>query len=186
MAWESLVESHVNHSLQFVTLLQEQVDLEESLSRYLVEMDLGESMATAVRTRALVNVEEGESFGDEQQTLPLHGDGIPTVSENGPEGWRRFRPDVMVREVLERQRRNEEIEGWIQLAIARAEEGVITTHVDNAITFAALLEEHLPLDRGVQHYLGAVALSGGRAQAVYQRTMAKLADVHLPLPAAAR
>jgi hypothetical protein len=71
----------------------------------------------------------------------------------------------------------------MQLALARAEEAVIATHVDNAITFAALLDEVLPLDRATQEYIEAVGLSGGRAQAVHQRTMARLADVHLPLPA---
>ena len=186
MAWESLVEAHVRHAVQFVTLLRDHLPLADTVSRYIVELDLGDSMATAVRTRVLVNLEEAESLAGEQQTLPLHGDGGSSGGEPEAEGWRRFRPDVMVREAMQRQRRNDEVEGWILLAIARAEEGVITSHVDNAITFAALLEEYLPLARAVQHYLTAVALSGGRAQAVYQRTMARLADVHLPLPAAPR
>lgn len=180
MAWEALVESHVAHAVQFVRLLRENMPLADIVSRYIVEMDLGDSMATAVRTRVLVNIEENQGVQDAQQTLPLHGDGGGAPAAEEAEGWRRFRPDVMVRGVMQRQRRNDEVEGWILLAIARAEEGVITSHVDNAITFAALLEEHLPLSRAVQHYLTAVSLSGGRAQAVYQRTMARLADVHLP------
>jgi hypothetical protein len=65
-------------------------------------------------------------------------------------------PQRVVRGVHRRQRRNEEIERITQLALARAEENVIRTHVENAIGFVALLEEHLPLDRGVQQYLGAV------------------------------
>ena len=48
-------------------------------------------------------------------------------------------------------------------------------------TFAAMLEPHLPLDRAVQEYIAALDLTGGRAQAVLQRTMARLAEVHLPL-----
>jgi hypothetical protein len=71
----------------------------------------------------------------------------------------------------------------MKLALARAEEAVIATHVDNAITFAALLDPVMPLDRATQEYIDAVGLSGGRAQAVHQRTMARLADVHLPMPA---
>ena len=184
MAWESLVEAHVAHALQFIALLREHLPLQESIARYLSEMDMEDSMATAVRTRALVSLEgSGEA---ENPRARVVGAG---KEDAGPEsdGWRRFRPDVMVREARQRQRRNDEVEALIQLAIARAEEGVITTHVDNAITFAALLGEFLPLARAVQHYLGAVALSGGRAQAVYQRTMARLADVHLAraAPAAA-
>jgi hypothetical protein len=87
-----------------------------------------------------------------------------------------------VREFREKQKRDDETEGLIKLALARAEEAVIATHVDNAITFAALLEGWLPVDRAVQEYLDAASLTGGRAQAVYQRTMARLADVHLPVP----
>lgn len=180
MAWESLVDAHVGHTLQFITLLRDRLPFEESLGRYLSEMDLNESMATAVRTRALVNVESAAAEDDAQQALPLTDAAALPDAGADTDGWRRFRPDVMVREARQRQRRNDEIEGIIQLAIARAEEGVITTHVDNAITFAALLDEFLPLARAVQHYIGAVALAGGRAQAVYQRTMARLAEVHLP------
>lgn len=174
MAWESLVETHIAQATQFVNLLGDRMPLEESLTRYLLEMDLGDSMSSAVRTRVLVALE-----GDESTILPEDEDG----EGDDDDGWRRFRPDVMMRGVRERQRRQDVVEQWIQLALARAEENLITTHVDNAITFAALLEEHLPLDRSVQQYLDAVALSGSRSQAVFQRTMARLADVHLPLPA---
>jgi hypothetical protein len=65
------------------------------------------------------------------------------------------------------------------LLLARGEERVIGTHVENAIGFAALLDGNLSLDRAVQLYLGSVNLSGCRGQVVFQRTMAKLADVHL-------
>jgi hypothetical protein len=176
MAWEALVETHVNQATLFVQVLSERIPLEEALVRYLLELDLSEAMASAVRTRVLVAVEPDAGRGETSEA-PIDED---------PEGWRRFRPDVVMRGVVARQRRNDETEQWVQLAVARAEEAVITTHVDNAITFAALLEDVLPLGRAVQQYLGAVVLSGGRAQAVFQRTMARLADVHLPLPTARR
>jgi hypothetical protein len=186
MAWEALVEAHVANALQFIALLREHLTLEEGLSRYLVEMDLGDSMGSAVRTRVLVNLEGREPENEETPALPLRSETDHPDDETDSEGWRRFRPDVVMREVRQRQRRNDKMDGWIQLAIARAEEGLITTHVDNAITFAALLEEHLPLASAVQQYIGAVSLTGGRAQSVYQRTMARLADVHLPLPTASQ
>ncbi len=176
MGWESLVETHVAQATQFVHLLGEKIPLEEGLARYLLEMDLGDSMAAAVRTRVLVTIEEEAHASDSSS-------GGDASTEPDDEGWRRFRPDVVVRGVFERQRQQDATEQWVQLALARAEENVITTHVDNAITFAALLEDHLPLDRGVHHYLDAVALTGSRGQAILQRTMARLADVHLPLPA---
>lgn len=181
MAWESLVEVHVNNAVRLIALLREKRPLEEGLSRYIEEMDLVAPMTNAVRTRALARLDASDLREGEQSTRPLRAwrDGEETPAEQ-VEGWRRFRPDVVVREVRQRQRRADKIEGWIQLAIARAEEAVIRTHVDNAITFAALLVEHLPLAGAVQHYLDATGLTGGRAQAVFQRTMARLADVHLP------
>jgi hypothetical protein len=180
MAWENLVATHVSHAGHFIRLFADRLPLEEALARYLVEMDLGDSMAAAVRTRVLVAIEESTRGGDaDAVALRARED----EEEEGVEGWRRFRPDVVVRELVQRQRREDAVEAWVQLAIARTEEAVINTHVDSAITFAALLDEFLPLDRAVQHYLGAANLVGARAQTIHQRTMARLADVHLPLPA---
>jgi hypothetical protein len=173
MAWESLVETHVAQATQLVHLLAERLALEESLTRYLLESDLGDSMASAVRTRVLVALEGRELPELEDRDAGL--DGGPSTG-----GWQRFRPAAMMRGVRNRQQRQDETEQWLQLALARAEEALITTHVDNAITFAALLEAEFPLSRAVQQYLDSVDLTGSRAQAVFQRTMARLAEVHLP------
>lgn len=173
MALESLVDTHAAQATQFVHLLRDRLPLEESLSRYLMETDLSDSMASAIRTRVLVALET-------EDATVFDRDGDEAESDDDEDGWRRFRPDVVMRGVRERQKRQDQTEFWVQLALARAEESLITTHVDNAITFAALLEDNLELERGVQYYLNAVSLTGGRSQAVLQRTMARLADVHLP------
>lgn len=180
MAWESLVEVHVVNALRLIALLRRTVPLETSLMRYIDEMDLAGPMANGVRTRALARIDASDARDEADQAPPLQSGRDDDTDADGAEGWRRFRPDVVMRGVRQRQRRAGEIDGWIQLAIARAEEAVMTTHVDNAITFAALLEEHLPLTGAVQHYIDAAGLAGGRAQAVFQRTMARLAEVHLP------
>jgi hypothetical protein len=185
MAWEALVDRHVEQATQFVSLLADLLPVEESLPRYLREMDLGETMATAIRSRVLMRVEDDRVAEQETHNAMAFPPRPPVVDDDGAgpdESWNLLRqPQRVVQGVMRRQRRNEELERVVQLAIARAEEAVIRTHVENAIGFVALLEEQLPLDRAVQQYLGAVGLAGGRAQAVYQRTMAKLADVHLPV-----
>lgn len=174
MSLEALSDAHVEQARQFVHILQGRVSFEDALARYIVEMDLDDSMAVAVRTRTLAEL---ESEADDP------GEPVEAVDDpDDDEGWRRFRPSAVIREMKERQRRDEQTDMRMRLALARAEEGIIITHVENAITFAALLEEHMPLDRAVMQYLGAVVLSGGRAQAVLQRTMARLADAHLPTP----
>jgi hypothetical protein len=137
-----------------------------------------------VRTRALVTIEGDGERNERNPPIALRpGQDDEGETEAIDEGlWRRFRPDVAYREMRERGRRDDETDNLVKLALARAEEAAIATHVDSAITFAALLDDVLPIDRAVQEYLDSVGLTGGRAQAVHQRTMARLADVHLPIP----
>jgi hypothetical protein len=183
MAWEALVDCHVEQAMHFVALLADYHPVEDALPRYLSEMDLGETMATAIRTRVLTRIEDAPPQAP--APAPLSFPAIDETSDDAEfeERWSLLRqPRRVVRGVIERQRRNEEVDRITLLSLARAEEQVIRTHVENAISFVALLEEQLPLDRCVQQYLGAVNLVGGRAQTVFQRTMARLADVHLPAP----
>ena len=181
MAWEALVESHSTQARDFVDLFEEHMPLEEALTRYVRDMDLSETMVSAVRTRVLVAIEDAQ-LSQTARALQLQPNPDGAIDETDDEGWRRFRPDVVMRGVIERQKKHEEIERMIELAVARAEEELIKTHVDNAITFAALLDEFGPLSRGVEHYIAVMGVVGGRGQAVLQRTMARLADVHLPPP----
>lgn len=181
MAWEALADAHVAQALEFISLFEDRLPLEEALTRYIREMDMGDTMGATVRTRVLVTLEDEAK--ESEPPLPIHAtdeSGAEIAADGDDEGWRRFRPDTVMRGVFQRQRKKEEIERLIELAIARAEEAVIQTHVDNAITFAALLEDSGSLSRGVEHYLDALGVVGGRGQAVAQRTMARLAEVHLP------
>lgn len=182
MAWEALVESHVEQAMQFVQLLAEHEALEASLPRYLQEMDMRETMATAVRTRVLTQFEEEERAGGDELPSRVRARHRDDDDVPGDDAWSLLRqPKRVVRDVRRRQRRNEQIDRIVLLALARAEENVIETHVENAIGYVALLDGQMTMDRAVQTYLGAVGLAGGRAQTVFQRTMARLADVHLPV-----
>jgi hypothetical protein len=174
LAWEALVDTHAQQAQAFVRLLEDRMPLEEALPRFLVEVDLGDAMAGAVRNRALVAIEDPDEDAE--------GPESPAAAADEQSGWARFRPSSVMREFRARQKRDDETEMRIKLALARAEEAAIATHVDNAITFAALLEGYLPFDRAIAEYLEAVGLIGSRAQAVHQRTMARLADVHLKGP----
>ena len=187
MAWEALVDAHAEQALEFLALLEGRMDMQDALSRYLREMGIIEPMSTSVRTKVLVALENAESG---RLPLQLHeAEAAAAVGVDPEEGdeeaeglWRRFTPGALVRGVRERQSERDETDRIIMLATARAEEEVIGTHVDNSITFAALLDSTLGLDRAVQEYIQTVGLGGPRAQAVFQRTMARLADVHLPKP----
>jgi hypothetical protein len=183
MAWEALVDAHADQALEFLTLLDGRLDMQEALSRYLREMGIIEPMSTSVRTKVLVALENAEAGHAPLQLHEAEAAGGAEEDEQEEEGrWRRFTPGALVSGVRERQRERDETDRIIMLATARAEEEVIGTHVDNAITFAALLDSTLGLDRAVQEYIQTVGLGGPRAQAIFQRTMARLADVHLPKP----
>lgn len=193
MAWEALVEQHVVEANEFVSLLRDRLDMEDALARYLAEMDLDETMATAVRTRVLVALEpatepatpaaetaQSPARGVAPRPMRLPSLPVAGVDDKDEAGWRRFRPDALVRGMRRRQQRSDETETMIELALARAEEAIMQTHVDNAIGFTALLDDYVGIGRAVAYYLGAVVLTGSRAHSVLQRTMARLADVHLP------
>lgn len=176
MAWEALVDVHVDQAMQFVTLAAPYEPIEESLPRYLREMDIQTPMAAAIRTGVLTAVEEEPPVAPSDL---FDDSGSGDVSDEDRDGWNLLRrPQRVVRGVIRRQKRSEEFDRISQLALARAEEQVIRTHIENAIGFVALLEDQ-PFDRAIESYLSAVGVSGGRAQAVFQRTMARLADVHL-------
>lgn len=184
MAWEALVDAHIDEALLFVSLAAPYEPIEESLPRYLREMDIHQSMAAAIRTGVLTAIEEEPPVPPDD--LFDGDDAAPPAPDEDDDGWTLLRkPQQVVRGVIRRQKRSEEFERLTQLALARAEEHLIRTHIENAIGFIALLEDQR-FDRAIETYLSAVEVSGGRAQAVFQRTMARLADVHLTRAGARR
>src|SRR5690606_33223098 len=131
MAWEALV----HEANEFLSRLRGRMAMEDALALYLAEMDLDETMATAVRTRVLVALEPAEpaeprAQPGEAEPLRLPSLPVPEIDEDDA-GWRRFRPDALVRGIRRRQQRSAETETMIELALARAEEAVMQTHVDN-------------------------------------------------------
>ncbi|MGH7482856.1 MAG: hypothetical protein ACRELV_11930 [Longimicrobiales bacterium] len=173
-ASEALIETHVEFGVRFVLLMRDQMPFDQAVDRYIEEMDLTGTAATTARTRILVGLEEAERGGPEIENGTGPGAGV------GRGGWGRFRPGRVVRDIRDRQRRLEELDTLLQLALAQAEDGIIATHIDNALDFVALLDEHMSMERAVENYLGEIGLSGCRAQTVLQRTMSRLADAQLP------
>jgi len=186
MAWESLIATHAARALEFIELMRDRAGFEEALTRYLREMDVTETIGTAIRTQVLIELEQPEERTPQLQVHDAEAETEVEEPEDEPDVWDRLRPNRIAQNMRERQRRREESDRWIELFIASAEESLILTHIDNAITFVALLEGHVPMGKAVQYYLGTIALTGGRSQSVFQRTMARLAEVHLPVRASVR
>jgi hypothetical protein len=184
-AWEAVVDTHANHAAGFVALLRQRLPFDQAVERYLTEMDVRDPMASAIRSRVLTRL---EALPDVPPPTPDAGadEGEGRKGGEGGEeggargGLKRFRPDVVAKGIARKVRETEALEEWIRLAIARAEEGVLQAHIDNAVSFTDIVRGHLGLDEGVEDYIDLMRITGGRAQSVYQRTMARLADIHLP------
>jgi hypothetical protein len=192
-AWEAVVDTHANHAAGFVALLRHRLPFDQAVERYLTEMDVRDPMASAIRSRVLTRLEAlpdvapptpdtGADEGDGRKGGKggKGGEGVDGGEGGAPGGLKRFRPDVVAKGIARKVRETEALEEWIRLAIARAEEGVLQAHIDNAVSFTDIVRGHLGLDEGVEDYLDLMRITGGRAQSVYQRTMARLADIHLP------
>ncbi len=189
MAWEALVDAYAHHALEFVEFLGNHIPFDQAAVRFIREMDIPPDIAAAVQTRVLAaldaHVGEGRLDPAAVPDAAVPDAAVPDAGSTAAgstapfEGWRRLRPDLVFRGVRRRQRRQGELERIVELALARAEEGVIRVHVDNAVRLAELLERHYPLRRGIEDYIDAFGLAGGRAQSVFQRGMARLADFRL-------
>jgi hypothetical protein len=174
-AWEAVVDAHARHAALFARLAAHRLPVDQAVDRYLSESDLREPMASAVRARVLLRLEAAPASPAEAQAAA--GD---RPKADKPGGLKRFRPDVLARGIARKVREHDAFEESVRLAIARAEEAVLQAHIDNAVEFSGILGGHLGLDEAVEDYIDLMRITGGRAQSVFQRAMARLADIHLP------
>src|SRR5919109_2122102 len=127
LAWESLVDTHVEQATQFIHLLADHEPVQEALPRYLSELDLNETMGAAIRTRVLMHLEDEDA--DDASAAASERDGsIPLRPKHAADdehadddsAWSLLRrPQRVVQDVIRRQRRNDEAERIAQLALAR-------------------------------------------------------------------
>jgi hypothetical protein len=178
-SWEAVVDAHAEHAARFVALMSERLASDQAVDRYLSEMDVRDPMAAAIRSRVLIRLEDLPAPAPETDDAEVDesrpDDGSPTAGR-----LKRFRPDVVAKGIARKVRESDAVDQWVRLSIARAEEGVLLAHIDNAVALTAILADHQPLDEAVEDYIDLMRITGGRAQSVYQRTMARLANMHLP------
>lgn len=75
---------------------------------------------------------------------------------------------------LRRRRLSETGRRRLVIALARAEEELVETHVRNALDVFEAIGEELPLDRALEIYLDAVDVVEPRAAIVARRVLARL------------
>ena len=72
------------------------------------------------------------------------------------------------------------VERRMRLAQARAEEALVRTHVENALTFVDALAEELPFDRAIDTYIREMSVPEPLASVVVTRVLVVLGRERLP------
>lgn len=170
-AVEARFETHAQQALNLVAVLAPRMPFDEAVDRYLEVMGLAGDEAEVVRTRALVALGAAGAGAELSRERHRTGWGL---------NWRYATPLGAVRFVRRQMRRNAEEDLWLELTAARAEEAVVRTHVRHALNFVQILGEFAPPPRSVSLYLDQLEVPAARARAVYQRTLARVAESELP------
>lgn len=82
----------------------------------------------------------------------------------------------MVLDFFRRKRLSEEAQKRLVVALARAEETIIETHVANALDVIEAVGEEMPIDRALEVYLEALEQNEQRAELIARRVLSKLGD----------
>ncbi len=89
--------------------------------------------------------------------------------------FKRFFPESIFRRKMEPA-----AERRLRLALARAEEAIVRSHVDNALMFVDVLAEDLTFDRAIDAYVREMAVPEPLASTVATRTLVILGQELVP------
>lgn len=80
----------------------------------------------------------------------------------------------MVFDFFRRRKLSEEGQKRLVVALARAEETIVETHVENALDVIEAVADELPLERVLEVYLEALEANPQRAEIIARRVLSKL------------
>jgi hypothetical protein len=89
--------------------------------------------------------------------------------------WKKLFPEKIFARKLEPA-----AERRLRLALARAEEGTVRSHVDNALMFVDVLAEDMSFDRAIDTYVREMAIPEPLASTVATRTLVVLGQELVP------
>ena len=170
-AREARLDTHAQQALHLVAVLAPRMPFDEAVERYIEIMGLMGEEAETVQTRTLVALGETVLGGELAKERHRTGWGL---------NWRYATPLGAVRFVRRQLRRGAEEDLWMELSAARAEEALIRSHIKHAMSFVRILEDFAPPTRAVSLFLDQLGVPAARARAVYQRVLARVAEVELP------
>lgn len=170
-AREARLDTHAQQAIYLVAVLAPRMPFDEAVERYIDVMGLLGEEAETVHTRTLVALGETALGGDLARERHRTGWGL---------NWRYATPLGAVRFVRRQLRRGAEEDLWLELSAARAEEAIVRTHIRSAMGFVRILQDYAPPTRAVSLYLEQLEVPAARSRAVYQRVLARVAELELP------
>ena len=173
VAQEKLLATHVDHALDLIALVNEEVSFSNALDIYTRLLRLDEDESANIRTRALAIL--GEK-AEETREWPKDPEPREREEPREPVGRGFF---GQIRQRL-RGRENEELRRKIELIAARTEVALVRTHVDNALHFVDFLRDKMDDREAVELYLDALDVRDSIAEVVYYFALSRLADQQLP------
>ena len=176
VAQEKLLSAHVDHALDLIALVNEEVSFTDALDIYTRLLRLDEDEAQNISTRALAilgkKAEQTHEFPKEAAPQPKEEE-QPEEDQSGRSIFGQFRQRL-------RGRVKEGLRRRIEFVAARTEVALIQTHVDNALHFVDFLEGEVNEREAVELYLDALDVRESIAEVVYYLALSRLADDILP------
>lgn len=175
VAQERLMSTHVEHALELIELVGDQVPFTDALDIYTRLLRLNDDEARVITTRALAIL--GERAADGETAWPdTVKDEIPADTAPGKRGF------AMIQGMRARLRGrvNDDLRRWIELEAARTEVAILETHVENALNFVDLIGKELPFTDSVELYLEALEVRDSVAEVAYYIALSRLSEQHLP------
>lgn len=179
VAQEKLLATHVDHALDLIALVDDQVSFTDALEIYSRLLRLEEDDAQNISTRSLAIL--GEKVGA-KGTIPERPaqapEPEPEESREGSDGNGRSLFGGLRARL--RGRVNEELRRKIEFIAARTEVALIRTHVENAVHFVEILEDEMEEKQAVELYLDALDVRESIAEVTYYLALSRLAEDILP------
>lgn len=176
VAQEKLLATHVDHALDLIALVDDQVSFTDALEIYGRLLRLEEDAAQNISTRALAilgeKVDDGAPVPEKRPEPPPE----PESAEGETEGRSLF---GSLRNRL-RGRVNEPLRRKIEFIAARTEVALIRTHVENAVYFVGILRDEMEEKEAVELYLDALDVRESVAEVTYYLALSRVADDILP------
>jgi hypothetical protein len=164
---ERLLGTHVEHALELIELVGDQVPFDDALEMYnrLLRISAEDERIITTRTLAILGERNDEPRGWPERMADADAAAFAKEEQHSLFGSLRHRL---------RGRINSELRHWIELEAARTEVAILHTHVANALNFVEILRGEVPLTEATELYLEALDVRDSIAEVVYYITLAQL------------